>query len=59
MARENWEWIRLLLSDLNVTYSEVVKMDTDEVLMLNEALDLAAEMEEKRYSKVNKVNKKL
>jgi len=59
MARENWEWIRLLLSDLNVTYSEVVKMDTDEVLMLNEALDLAAEMEEKRYNKVNKVNKKL
>lgn len=59
MARENWEWIRLLLSDLNVTYSEVVKMDTDEVLMLNEALDLAAEMEEKRYNKANKMNKKL
>ena len=31
-------------------------MDTDEVLMLNEALDLAAEMEE---NKVNKMSKKL
>lgn len=40
MARREWPWIRLLLSDLSVTYKEVREMDIDEVMMLNEAIDL-------------------
>ena len=48
MARENWPLIRLLLSDLSVTYEEVMKMDVDEVYMLNAALDIHQEMMEKK-----------
>lgn len=51
MARENWPLIRLLLSDLSVTYEEVMKMDVDEVYMLNAALDIHQEMMEKEKMK--------
>ena len=51
MARENWPLIRLLLSDLSVTYEEVMKMDVDEVYMLNAALDIHHEMMEKEKMK--------
>lgn len=54
MARDNWEIIRLLLSDINVTYSEVMAMDVDEVMMLNAALDMEKERAEKERQ-----NKKL
>lgn len=51
MARENWPLIRLLLSDLSVTYEEVMRMDVDEVYMLNAALDIHQEMMEKEKMK--------
>lgn len=52
MARENWPLIRLLLSDINVTYDEAKRLDTDEVYMLNAALDIAEEIEKnKRQNK--------
>lgn len=47
-ARNHWAWIRLLLSDINVTYSEAIKMDSDEVYMLNAALDIADEQRKKK-----------
>lgn len=53
-ARIHWDWIRLLLSDINVTYAEVIKMDPDEIYMLNAALDIA---EEQRQKKVNEAKK--
>ena len=56
MARNNWPMIRLLLSDINVTYTEVAAMDTDEIFMLNAALDMEQERlqreEEKRSKKL-------
>ena len=56
MARENWPMIRLLLSDINVTYTEVAAMDTDEIFMLNAALDMEQERlqreEEKKKQKL-------
>lgn len=51
LARKNWAWIRLLLSDINVTYSEVIKMNHDDVYMLNAALDIAKEQNEKQANK--------
>lgn len=50
-ARANWDWIRLLLSDTNISFSEAQKMDPDDVYMLNAALDIA---EEQRQKKMNK-----
>ena len=56
MARDNWPMIRLLLSDINVTYTEVAAMDTDEIFMLNAALDMEQERlqreEEKKKQKL-------
>ena len=56
MARDNWPMIRLLLSDINVTYTEVKAMDTDEIFMLNAALDIEQERlqreEEKKKQKL-------
>ena len=51
MARDNWPWIRLLLSDINVTYTEVINMDVDTVYMLNAALDIVEEQHKKDLSK--------
>lgn len=49
MARNNWAWIRLLLSDIGVTYQDAINMDTDEAYMLNAALDIAeAELKKKK-----------
>lgn len=58
MARDNWPMIRLLLSDINVTYTEVAAMDTDEIFMLNAALDMEMERAEKEQKKELQ-NKKL
>ena len=51
LALDNWAWIRLLLSDINVTYSEVIKMNHDDVYMLNAALDIAQEQNDKQANK--------
>ena len=58
MARDNWPMIRLLLSDINVTYTEVAAMDTDEIFMLNAALDMEQERVERERQKEQQ-NKKL
>jgi len=39
------------LSDINVTYEEVIKMSHDDVYMLNEALDIAEEQQKKKFDK--------
>lgn len=44
--------IRLLLSDINVTYTEVLAMDTDEIFMLNAALDMEQERAERKNKKL-------
>jgi len=54
MARENWPMIRLLLSDINVTYTEVAAMDTDEIFMLNAALDMEQERLQREEEKKSK-----
>lgn len=54
MARANWAWIRLLLSDLSVTYEEVINMDIDEVYMLNAALDIQQENIKKQTKNAQK-----
>lgn len=50
-ARRHWPWIRLLVSDISVSYEEARNMHPDEVYMLNEALDM---VEEKRKSQQKK-----
>lgn len=50
-ARRNWPWLRILLSDINVSYTEAKDMDPDDVYMLNEAIDIAAEQREKKINK--------
>jgi len=54
MARDNWPMIRLLLSDINVTYTEVKAMDTDEIFMLNAALDMEQERLQREEEKKSK-----
>lgn len=48
MAKDNWIWIRLLLSDISVSFSDLEKIDTDTAYMLNAALDIAQEQAEKK-----------
>lgn len=50
-ARLHWSWIRLLLSDISITYEEARNMNPDDVHMLNAALDIT---EEQRKKKMNK-----
>jgi hypothetical protein len=42
-AQRNWEMWRLLLSDMNITYSELNQMDQDDLAEANAALDLHLE----------------
>ena len=39
-ARERWAMWRLLLSDMNITYSELNEMDDDDLAEANAALDI-------------------
>jgi hypothetical protein len=39
-AQRNWAMWRLLLSEMNITYSELNQMDQDDLAEANAALDL-------------------
>lgn len=39
-AQKNWGYWRLLLSDMNINYSDLDKMDEDDIAEANAALDI-------------------
>lgn len=53
-AERNWGMWRLLLSDMNITYSELNQMDQDDLAEANAALDMYIEMMEKNMEKSKK-----
>jgi hypothetical protein len=50
-AQRNWAMWRLLLSDMNITYSELNQMDQDDLAEANAALDLHLEVIKKAQGK--------
>lgn len=46
-VRENWKMWRLLLSDLNISYSDLDRMDYDDIMEANAALDIHLEQQKK------------
>jgi hypothetical protein len=47
-ARQNWMQWRLLLSDMNISYSDLFLMDDDDIAEANAALDLYMEQQDKK-----------
>ncbi|CAH1190300.1 hypothetical protein PAECIP111893_00264 [Paenibacillus plantiphilus] len=50
-ARLNWAQWRLLLSDMSITYSDLLQMDDDDIAEANAALDIHMRAMEKKTSK--------
>lgn len=50
-ATRNWPQWRLLLSDMSITYSDLEKMDEDDLLEANAALDIHIEHMDKQSKK--------
>ncbi|MNS37531.1 hypothetical protein D3C86_1310500 [compost metagenome] len=50
-ARANWLQWRLLLSDMNITYSDLFHMDDEDIAEANAALDIFQKEQEKQKSK--------
>ncbi|MGF9907896.1 hypothetical protein [Brevibacillus porteri] len=50
-ARERWSQWRLLLSDMNITYSDLDKMDDDDIAEANAALDIHIEQQKRELDK--------
>ncbi|MDH6674466.1 hypothetical protein M2277_005162 [Paenibacillus sp. LBL] len=50
-ANERWSMWRLLLSDMNITYSDLDKMDYDDILEANAALDIHIKQQKKETQK--------
>ncbi|WP_036690216.1 hypothetical protein [Paenibacillus tyrfis] len=50
-AEENWPIWRLLLSDMNITYGDLDRMDQDDIAEANAALDIHLENLNKTYKK--------
>ncbi|MED1784236.1 hypothetical protein P4V43_20655 [Brevibacillus fortis] len=50
-ARERWSYWRLLLSDMNITYSDLDKMDDEDIAEANAALDIHLEQQKKEIDK--------
>jgi len=48
LARENWWFWRLVLSDIGITYSDACRMSDDEIGEANAALDIMREQIIKR-----------
>ncbi|WP_173220919.1 hypothetical protein [Paenibacillus alba] len=46
-AERNWGMWRLLLSDMNITYTDLDRMDLDDIAEANAALDIHIEMVKK------------
>lgn len=50
-ARNNWSMWRLLLSDMNISYSDLDKMDDEDLAEANAALDLHLDAQKKEMNK--------
>jgi len=50
-ARERWPMWRLLLSDMNITYSDLDRMDFDDIMEANAALDIHIKQQQKDQQK--------
>ncbi|TCZ76180.1 hypothetical protein E0485_15195 [Paenibacillus albiflavus] len=50
-AQRNWAMWRLLLSDMNITYSDLDKMSPEDLAEANAALDIHIELIEKQKKK--------
>lgn len=47
-AEKNWSSWRLLLSDMNITYTELDSMDDDDIMEANAALDIHIEQQKNK-----------
>lgn len=50
-ARANWLTWRLLLSDMNISYSDLNEMDHDDIAEANAALDIYLKQQERAANK--------
>ncbi|TPG84958.1 hypothetical protein EEL32_15045 [Brevibacillus laterosporus] len=50
-ARERWLYWRLLLSDVNITYADLDRMDEDDIAEANAALDIHIKQQKKERDK--------
>lgn len=50
-AKDNWFMWRLMLSDMKISYSDLDKMDNDDLAEANAALDLYLEHQKKEMNK--------
>lgn len=50
-ANERWPMWRLLLSDMNITYSDLDRMDFDDIMEANAALDIHIKQQQKDQQK--------
>ncbi|QOS97549.1 hypothetical protein JNUCC42_13205 [Brevibacterium sp. JNUCC-42] len=53
-ALKNWSMWRILLSDMNITYSELDKMHQDDLAEANAALDIHIEAIDKKLKEQEK-----
>jgi hypothetical protein len=50
-ARANWHMWRLLLSEMNISYSDLDRMDDDDIAEANAALDIHLKEQERQRKK--------
>ncbi|MCG7318008.1 hypothetical protein [Brevibacillus laterosporus] len=50
-ARERWSYWRLLLSDMNIAYADLDRMDEDDIAEANAALDIHIKQQQKNLDK--------
>lgn len=50
-ARANWRTWRLLLSDMNINYSDLNEMDHDDIAEANAALDIYLKQQDRAANK--------
>ncbi|WP_411503482.1 hypothetical protein [Brevibacillus centrosporus] len=53
-AKKNWRYWRLLLSDMHISYSDLDKMDDDDIAEANAALDIHIKQQENAQKKNGK-----
>lgn len=50
-AKEHWRYWRLLLSDINISYSDLNQMDEEDIAEANAALDIYIKEQNKNRPK--------
>ncbi|MGN7359457.1 hypothetical protein ACTHPF_20550 [Paenibacillus sp. SAF-054] len=50
-ANERWQQWRLLLSDMNISYSDLFQMDDDDIAEANAALDIHIKQQKREMNK--------